>query len=156
MTPDDWALWRVVRLRALTEAPYAFSSTLAEWQDAGESDWRARLELEGSHNLVALADDRPVGMASGVSSGAVGETELISMYVVPEARGTGVGVALLDAVSRWALGRGSRLLCLDVRAENLPARQLYERQGFVVTGEVDRESPDDPLELRMCKPLDAR
>jgi hypothetical protein len=30
--PDDWMLWRTLRLQALGEAPDAFSSKQANWQ----------------------------------------------------------------------------------------------------------------------------
>jgi GNAT superfamily N-acetyltransferase len=151
--PDDWELWRSIRLEALTEAPYAFGSTLADWTDADESRWRARLELPGSHNLVAVEGEVPVGMATGIPGDTEEVAKLISMYVGPAARGTGLAAVLLDAVEQWAASRGARTLCLDVRADNAPARRAYERQGFAVTGEVERSSPDEALELVMCKRL---
>lgn len=68
LSSDDWPLWRELRLAALTEAPYAFGSTLADWQGAGdhEARWRSRLEIPGALDLVAVLDGRPVAMASGV------------------------------------------------------------------------------------------
>ena len=152
--PDNWAEWRVLRLEALAEAPYAFGSKLADWQHANESRWRSRLELGGSHNVMAFVDARPVGMASGVPGDAAGEAQVISMYVAERARGTGVGEALLEAVAAWAVGRGFRTLCLDVRADNARARRVYERNGFAVAGEVPRSTADEPLELRMCASLE--
>jgi ribosomal protein S18 acetylase RimI-like enzyme len=153
LSPDDWETWRLIRLQALAEAPYAFGSRLAEWEHADESRWRARLGLEGSHNVVAFAGGTPVGMATGVPGDDPAVAELISMYVAPAARGSGLAERLLDAVERWAVGQGARTLCLDVRADNHPALRAYERQGFAVTGEVERSTPDEPLELRMCKRL---
>jgi ribosomal protein S18 acetylase RimI-like enzyme len=152
-TPDDWETWRVIRLEALAEAPYAFGSRHADWERADEGRWRARLGLEGSHNVVAFAGRIPVGMATGVPGDDRAVAELISMYVAPEARGSGLAARLIDEVGRWAAGQGARTLCLDVRADNRPALHAYERQGFTVTGEVDRSTPDEPLELRMCKSL---
>lgn len=153
VTPDDWETWRDIRLEALARAPYAFGSRLADWEAAPEERWRGRLELAGSHNLVAVAGGTPVGMATGVAGDEPGEASLISMYVSASARGLGVGGALVDAVERWAARGGHTRLCLHVVATNTPARRLYERHGLVVVGEVERESQDDPLELRMCKPL---
>jgi hypothetical protein len=63
---------------------------LADWQGEGDraERWRDRLELPGSYNVVALLDEQPVGMASGVPADEPGVVELISMWVSPMARGT--------------------------------------------------------------------
>lgn len=132
LTSDDWAAWRDVRLRALADAPQAFGSTLEEWESAPEERWRARLELPGSHNLVAYVDGEPVGMATGVSF--EGTYELISMWVAPEARGRGVGDALVEEILRRAYAQGASELRLDVKEHNLSAISLYLRHGFIDVG----------------------
>jgi hypothetical protein len=88
LSPDDWQVWRRLRLAALAEAPYAFGSRLADWQGEGDraERWRDRLALPGSYNVVALLDEQPVGMASGVPADELGVVELISMWVSPPAR----------------------------------------------------------------------
>lgn len=57
------------------------------------------------------------------------------IMVTPEARGQGVGTALLDAIAKEAQRRGYRELRLDVIDSNPRARALYEREGFVPGGE---------------------
>ena len=59
---------------------------------------------------------------------------LISMWVAPEVRGQGVGVALIDAVVEWARASGARRLLLDVGDHNRPAISLYARMGFEPNG----------------------
>jgi hypothetical protein len=77
LSPDDWPLWRRLRLAALAEAPYAFGSRLADWQGDGDraERWRDRLALPGSYNVVALLDEQPAGMASGVPADEPGVVE---------------------------------------------------------------------------------
>lgn len=133
LTLDDWPVWRAVRLAALTESPGAFVATVADWHRGGEEEWRARLALPGSHNVVAVLDGRPVGVARGVP-GADGH-ELRSVWVSPEARGHGVGDRLLTEIEGWAARSGARVLRLAVFAGNAPAVALYERHGYVLTGE---------------------
>ena len=91
LTPDDWRLWRELRMEALREAPSAFGSTLADWQGAGDREerWRERL-MTVSFNVAALKDGRPVGMVSGVQGEL--DVELISLWVAPYARGRGWGI----------------------------------------------------------------
>jgi hypothetical protein len=64
LAPEDWPVWRGLRLAALAEAPYAFGSTLADWQGTGDREerWRARVQIPGSHNVVAVLDGQPVGL----------------------------------------------------------------------------------------------
>lgn len=52
------------------------------------------------------------------------------IFVCPQARGLGVGSALLRAIERYASDQGYRQVRLDVIEENGRARALYERQGF--------------------------
>jgi hypothetical protein len=37
LTPDDWSVWRSLRLSALAESPGAFGSRLADWRDVASS-----------------------------------------------------------------------------------------------------------------------
>ncbi len=144
LTAQDWPIWRELRLTALTEAPQAFGSRLADW--TGDNDveerWRGRLSIAGSHNVVALVRDRAAGMASGVPTSEDGVVELISMWVAPHARGAGVGDALVSEVSRWARSVDALVLRLSVAEDNAPAVHLYERHGFRFTSEVNDPMAD--------------
>ena len=64
---------------------------------------------------------------------APGEEELLLVGVVPEARGKGLGQALLRRAVADAESRGAERLFLEMRANN-PARDLYERFGFQAIG----------------------
>jgi ribosomal protein S18 acetylase RimI-like enzyme len=156
LAPDDWKIWRGLRLAALAEAPQAFGSRLADWQGDGDRErrWRDRLQIPGSHNLVACLDGQPVAMASGVPTERDGVAEVISMWVGPDARGKGVGDLLLREIEGWALRRGATALRLSVMPGNDPALALYRRNGFQATGEPGDLLPDGVgREEVMAKPL---
>ncbi|SMX42753.1 GNAT family N-acetyltransferase [Octadecabacter ascidiaceicola] len=53
------------------------------------------------------------------------------IFVRDNARGLGVGTALLDAITDEARARGFKEVRLDVIDTNPRARALYERRGFV-------------------------
>lgn len=57
------------------------------------------------------------------------------IFVVDQARGRGVGTALLDAVAQEATARGFHEIRLDVIDKNARARSLYERRGYRATKE---------------------
>lgn len=135
MTSEDWPLWREVRLAALTDAPHAFTARLDDWSRGGEKQWRERLTAPGTYNLVAVLDDRAVGVARAVPRGGTGGVvELRSVWVGPEARGRGVGDRLIEAVETWALRSEAYALELAVLPDNESALALYRRNGFDVAG----------------------
>ncbi|MEV6241324.1 GNAT family N-acetyltransferase [Lentzea sp. NPDC051838] len=132
VTPDDWELWRDVRLEALASDPDGFGSTLAREQAYTEDDWRD--SVERGLKLVALTPE-PVGLV-GAASQPTG-LHLYSMWVRRSHRGRGVGEALVNGVLTWAAEQGWKVVRLRVYDDNLPARRLYKRLGF-----VDAEEPE--------------
>ncbi len=91
--------------------------------DAGEV-----AEGQGSF-LVALRDDLPIGC--GAVRRINGHTgELKRMYVCPEARGQGVGGALLAALEAEARLLGLARVVLETGIRQVRAISLYERAGF--------------------------
>ena len=80
-----------------------------------------------------------------------GRLRVISMWTEPSSRGLGVARALLDAVVSFG---GDREIVLGVTEGNDAARRLYERYGFVGTGESKPLRPGSPLavhELRLAR-----
>ncbi len=138
LTGDDWQLFREVRLEALHEAPYAFGSTVRDWQGERDSEerWRRRL-TEVPFNVIAYVDADPVGIASGTSPNEDGAAELISMWVAPFARGQGIADALVDAVVRWASEENVEELSADVMEDNDRARAFFARRGFADRGRIE-------------------
>jgi ribosomal protein S18 acetylase RimI-like enzyme len=58
-------------------------------------------------------------------------TPEVTVGVRPDARGRGIGAAMLTALTDEARRRGIAALSLSVEVDN-PAVRLYERQGFAV------------------------
>ena len=61
----------------------------------------------------------------------------LAIGVAAEARGRGIGGALLDALLALAREQGFRALSLAVDRQNAAARRLYERKGFRDAGISD-------------------
>ena len=129
VTEDDWELWRDLRGRTLGTDPDAFGSTLEREASFTEADWRRR--LSSGQAFVAWLDGRPVGMG-GVVPEESGGHAVVAMWVEPAARGRGVGRIVLERVLAAVPDGEVRLWVADGN----PARTLYERAGFVSTGEV--------------------
>ena len=160
--PGDASVLKDVRLAALLDTPSAFGSTYADEATRTDEHWlhRALLASSGRDSTVFLAwmDGRAVGIVGGYrpdpSTDAV---ELVSMWTHPEARRTGVGVLLVQAVIDWATEIGSSSIGLWVTRGNAPAEGLYASLGFRATGDY-QPLPSDPCkdELRMSMALGGR
>jgi putative acetyltransferase len=80
-----------------------------------------------------------------------GSAEVKSMFVVPEARGRGIGRALLAAIEQALRGRVS-VLRLETGTRQDAAIRLYESVGFQHRGPFGSYR-DDPLSVFMEKRL---
>ena len=73
-----------------------------------------------------------------VSRMAADEAEILSIAVAPSHRGRGLSEHLLLTHLGHLAGRGVRTIFLEVEENNRPARRLYDKTGFVVTGRRER------------------
>jgi ribosomal-protein-alanine acetyltransferase len=78
---------------------------------------------------------------------------LYSVVVDPQARGQGVGAALLEQVENAAVRQRCVSIRLEVREDNAPAIRLYERHGYSVVGRTADYYQDHSAALRMSKRL---
>jgi RimJ/RimL family protein N-acetyltransferase len=134
LTPADAALYRPVRLEALTTNPEAFTSTFEREQDKPLAWFEERLAI--SDVFGAFIADELVGTAGfrredGAKTAHKGV--LWGMYVRPQARKSGTGRLLVDAVAAHAAQRVEQLH-LVVVSENQAALRLYTAAGFAEYG----------------------
>lgn len=105
----------------------------------GDTAWSAEtfwseLAVPGRYYLVALdsegdsGGDAVIGFAGLAVLGAVADVQTIA--VGPAARGRGLGRRLLAALVERAEAERVEGVMLEVRADNAPARALYESFGF--------------------------
>ncbi len=89
-----------------------------------------------AERYVFLAALTPEGRLAGyINAQYVLDEGYIGNVAVDSAcRRQGVGGALVSALQRWAVEHGLSFLTLEVRAGNAAARNLYEKQGFQVSG----------------------
>ncbi|MCG8588039.1 MAG: GNAT family N-acetyltransferase [Proteobacteria bacterium] len=128
---------RELRLRALRDAPDAYSSTFEESSRRPLESWSTQIAAMAT--FIAVRDGRDVGLVRGATDGSDPDTAwLLSMWVAPDARGTGVGDALVDAVVGWARSACKSQILLEVADDNAPAIALYGRKGFEPNGRTVR------------------
>lgn len=87
------------------------------------------------HGLIALADKRPIGLVHYLYHAHNWREEQVcylqDLYVVPDARGTGAGRALIETVYAAADADGRPSVYWTTQDFNHTARRLYDRIGQV-------------------------
>jgi len=89
----------------------------------------AEMAPPGGAFLVAYEHDRPLA-CGGLRRLDAETAEVKRMYVVPEARGRGLGRSLLAALEQEARRLGYRRARLDTGPRQPHARALYESAGY--------------------------
>ena len=149
-----------VRLRIAGEQDIAVLLTLMEPFNAFEqTPWDALAKARALKTLLRDATLGVVGLLVA-SDGPVGyfvvtwgydlewdgrDAFLTELFIVPQARGRGLGSQAMDHIEAVARDYGARALHLMVRNENAVARRLYESHGYV-----------SPPRIFLSKPLDRR
>jgi ribosomal protein S18 acetylase RimI-like enzyme len=148
-----------VRLTALKDTPSAFSSTYARESQRSNEDW-IKLALAWTTGqsvfYIAMDEGAPCGMIAGkFDEIALRRAWVLSMWVAPAHRRSGLGARLMDEVERWAQGLAIRELYLHVTSNNSAAQNFYEKCGFTRTG-ITQPYENDPalFEYEMVKALE--
>ncbi len=113
--------------------------------------------LRKDAEVVAVGALKPIAPAKAPTTLPAGPAmELKSMHVAREARGQGLGRALLTGLMDAAKADGALGLCLETgTAESFaPARGLYAAQGFAPCPPF-ADYKIDPLSVYMALPLTA-
>ena len=134
LTDADATVYQAVRLRSLREHPEAFGSSFEEEQDRTPEQIVSLLVNPSVRVCGAWNDSELVGIVA-VSQNQRAKTRhramIGGMYVVPEARGQGIGRALIEAALDFARScEGVEDVALAVTVGNDAARHLYVQAGF--------------------------
>jgi len=158
ITPLNALVFKVVRLRALQDAPHAFGSTYAKESQFSDSEWLTRVErMNGERGAGFLAMDG--GTPCGIVGSFLDQNDptgalIVSMWTAPTHRQRGIGRLLVKEVGCWACLRKAHRLLLMVTSNNESAIHFYERLGFIRTGRTE-SYPNDPtvIEYEMARPI---
>ncbi len=120
---------------ALRAAHQAYGDSLYASDPASEHRFTSEV-LDPQTVLVTVVaydeDGGPVGHAClrTLAGAMAGDLEIKRMYVVPEARGSGVADALLAAVERRAQDEGVPRVVIHTGDRQHAALRFYERHGY--------------------------
>jgi putative acetyltransferase len=126
---DNAALAKIVRD---TLAEFGANHPGTVYYDATTDTLYELFQKEGAGYFVAAIDDKVVG-GGGIypTDGLPDDTcELVKMYLLPEARGLGIGKTLIEKNLSFAKEKGYRQVYLETMPELKQALTVYAKFGF--------------------------
>ena len=120
---------RIEETRDIATCQHLRRVVFIQEQGVSEADEVDGLDDSALH-LLAFLDDRPMGTARLLLKGATGKIGRVC--VLPEARGTGLGAALIRAsIDHFAADPAYAQVYLSAQ---VPALAFYEKLGFTAHG----------------------
>lgn len=139
LKPDDWEIFRNLRLEAISEDQSAFGTSFEEDRAQPEEIWRERIV----NTLFAFVDGVPAGLVGHVRQPRIKQRHIVHVvgfYVKPEYRGMGIGNQLLKVMmDKIRSYPGVTKVSLGVNTPQLAALKIYQNFGFEIVGELKRE-----------------
>lgn len=142
----------------LTERPVVpYAKNYDAESEGGPLGWPARFDVSQWAFFVAYDGGQRVGAAACVFRAPdvimLRDQDDVALLwdirVAPEARGRGVGRALLGEVERWSVDHGARCLEVETQNVNVPACRFYERNGFELRTVNRHAYPELPHETQL-------
>jgi len=134
MTGDDWLAVEAIYAEGIAARSATFETRTPDYEAFDASHL-------AEHRFVAAEDGRVVGWAVLAPTSAracyAGVAES-SVYVAENARGRGVGRALMEAVLASAREGGLWTIHAGMFPENTASVALHERLGFRLVGRFER------------------
>lgn len=136
-TPADIPAVQDLSLR-LFEDPSSSSDKFSDhhWphSDQGRQAFEAGFEPDGLL-LVATAGNQIVGYLSAevaeiVPWRPIKTAEIMSLYLLPEQRGGGLGAQLIEAFFEWGRQQHAMVATVSAYADNASGIKFYQKMGF--------------------------
>jgi L-amino acid N-acyltransferase YncA len=134
MRPEDWASVEAIYVEGIATRAATFETEPPRYSAFDASHL-------AEHRLVAVDDGRVVGWVvlapTSIRACYAGVVES-SIYVAADARGHGVGRALMDALLASARASGIWTIHAGMFPENTASVRLHESLGFRLVGRFER------------------
>jgi ribosomal protein S18 acetylase RimI-like enzyme len=132
--PNEWPLYRAIRLESLQIEPQAFGSTYAKTLELPDEEWANRLGSTRNHPRFARLDGEIVALAGIALERDKRSASIFGAYVRPSHRGQGIGKRLMESLLQIARAEpGIDQIVLCVNAAQPAAIALYRSCGFSET-----------------------
>jgi len=134
LSPEDWQLYKNIRLKALLDSPKSFGSSHELEVDRTKEEWEESLDKPTI--FVAFLDNMPTGLiGSHTRSEYPTWRYMFSMWVDPNFRNLKIGKLLVEHFIDWARNDRATKVVSGYSDENIDVFRFYEKLGFKKTGE---------------------
>jgi L-amino acid N-acyltransferase YncA len=135
MRAEDWPAVKAIYEQGIATRLATFETEAPEWEawDAGHLA-EPRLVAERDGEVLGWAALSPVSRRRPCYAGVVEE----SVYVAEQARGQGIGIALLGRICADAEAAGIWTIQTSIFPENVASIELHRRCGFRIVGTRER------------------
>lgn len=155
LTPDDWRLYKQLRLEALKNTHGAFGGSYDSESLLADTEWQGRLVQPGCAFWVLYDQNRPIGMTGVVQAKDSAETTaLIASYIHPDYRGKGLSNFFYKARIEWSKENGYKRIIVSHRASNAASKAANQKFGFIHTHNESKTWPDGLTEDNVFYKLD--
>ncbi len=110
-------------------------------------------ELENKIARYIVAEENGKALGYGGVWNICGEADIIDIAVSPDFRRQGIAQGILKRLIELCKNEGCKQINLEVRESNIPAQRLYEKNGFMVTGQRKRYYENTETAILMSKKL---
>jgi len=146
LTPNDWQMFRDVRLKALREHPDVFLRSYETEKKLSEAEWKNTLDGIGKCVMGLFDNDQLIGLAAVFPrpNDSGGYNGLMAMdYIDAEYRGRDLSKLLYKARIDWAKNQSSfKKLMTSHREGNEASRRANQAFGFKFMDKTLTEWPD--------------
>jgi GNAT superfamily N-acetyltransferase len=151
MRPDEWEMFRAMRLHALQTEPGYFLMSYAQEAAQPDEHWRAELIGSEKQQVFGLYDDaRLIGITAAFTwrLDPSGATALFAMsYILPEYRGHGYSRLLYESRVAWVREHAQfEKIVVSHRASNAVSGKANRPFGFEYVRTESKNWPDGTTE----------
>lgn len=147
ITPRDVRRYKHLRLGALRDAPYAFSTSYHQALERDEASWKelAKNASKGPEACIYFLrqGQTDIGLG-GVFTHAYEEAivaEIMQIWIAPQSRGTRAIHVLMASLHEWCRACGYASILATVHVENPRALAYYQKIGYVIDEERTANAP---------------
>lgn len=145
-----------IRIATLKDLPQIWSLAKKHIESISE-DFNALFKIDNTNEkckfFVAEENGKIVGYSCMHFYRWNNSVYIISLLVGAEHRRKGIGTRLLKAMEKLARENKARVLLFDASPENIPALQLYFKNGYRICGYNDKIYQNGKIALYFAKEI---